>query len=140
LIRYLIGDRGEFADCACGRSGPAIRVDGRIAPSVTVHGRPVLAQELVNLALETADVVEAQVAMVTTEAGEERLELRVRLADGVPPDEYTLEWIKYQALSGHVALDPGSADHAETFDVVAVDRLSDDAGQGEPALSTAAEE
>ena len=134
LIRYLIGDRGESADCGCGRPGRAIRVLGRIAPAVAYQGRPIRARELVDLALETGEVTAAQVAVVTAEGGDETtgtLELRVVLADGVPDDHYTREWIRFQALSGHLALDPRAAEHAEGFQVVAVDSLADD-GSGEP--------
>ncbi|MFD5315910.1 AMP-binding protein [Streptomyces sp. NPDC127098] len=134
LIRYLIGDRGALADCGCGRPGRVIRVLGRITPAVVYQGRPIRARELVDLALETGEVTAAQVAVVTTEGGDETtgaLELRVVLADGVPDDHYTREWIRFQALSGHLALDPRAAEHAEGFQVVVVDRLADD-GSGEP--------
>jgi phenylacetate-CoA ligase len=123
VIRYVIGDRGRFAACGCGRPDPAILIEGPLAPSVRVNGHLVLAQELVDLALETGEVLDAQVAVVETSGGSDRVELRVRLIEGVPDDQYTLEWIKYQALNGHLALDPNSADHADALQVVAVDRL-----------------
>jgi hypothetical protein len=78
-----------------------------------------------DLALETGEVAEAQVAVARAEDGAEHLELRVRLADGVLDDEYTLEWIKYQTTNGHLALAPPSADQGEALQVVAVDRLTE---------------
>ncbi|TDC25976.1 hypothetical protein E1265_05625 [Streptomyces sp. 8K308] len=136
LIRYLIGDRGALTDCDCGRPGRAIQVLGRIAPSVVYQGRPVRARELVDLALETGDVTAAQVAVLTADGGDGTagtVELRVVLAEGVPDDLYTREWIRFQALSGHLALDPRAAEHTEGFQVVVVDGLEDD-GSGEPPV------
>ncbi|MFR9722129.1 AMP-binding protein [Streptomyces sp. MS19] len=133
LIRYLIGDRGESADCACGRSGRAIRVLDRIAPSVVLQGSAVRARELVDLALATGDVTAAQVAVLTAPGGDDRLELRVCLSDGVPDDQYTREWIRHQVLDGHLALDAALCEYADDFQVVPVERL-ECRGAGEPPV------
>ncbi len=133
LIRYLIGDRGAPADCACGRAGQVIRVLGPSEPSVVFQGRPICARELVDLALENRDVTAAQVVVIPSGGEDEHLELRVCLADGVPDDQYTREWIRYQVLSGHLALDPAIAEHSESFQVVVVDRLHA-GGHAEPPL------
>ncbi|WP_190233054.1 hypothetical protein [Streptomyces avicenniae] len=133
LIRYLIGDRGEPAGCACGRSGRALRVLDRIAPSVVLQGSAVRAGELVDLALATGDVTAAQVAMVGTPGGEDRLELRVRLADDVPDDQYTREWIRHQVLERHLALDATGSEYSDDFQVVPVERL-ERRGPGEPPV------
>ncbi|MEO3754416.1 AMP-binding protein [Streptomyces sp. B6B3] len=136
LIRYLIGDRGAPADCCCGRSGRALRVLGPIEPSVVFQGHPIWARELVDLALENRDVTAAQVVVIPSGGDDEHLELRVCLADGVPDDQYTREWIRYQVLSGHLALDPAIAEHSESFQVVAVDRLHAGAHEEPPLLVT----
>ncbi|KAB8162126.1 AMP-binding protein [Streptomyces sp. 3MP-14] len=130
LIRYVIGDRGAVVDCPCDRPGTAVRVLDAIGPALRFQGGRVWARELVELALETAEVAGAQVAVVMGD-GETHLELRVRLADGVPDDQYTREWIRHRALHGHLALDPTIAEDADRFHVVTVDRLHD-CGRAEP--------
>jgi hypothetical protein len=125
VIRYEMGDQGRFEPCGCGLATPAFRIEGPIAPSVRVNGHLVPARELIDLALATGDVAEAEVAVAMAEDGTEHLELRVRLADGVLDDEYTLEWIKHQTMDGHLAMDPVSAGQADALQVVAVDRLAE---------------
>ena len=121
LIRYAIGERGEFTVCGCGQAAPALRLEAEAPDGATVNGRPVLENELVRLARETGDVADADVVTEPAFMGGERMVLRVRLADGVPNDEHTLEWIKYHVLSSHLALDPASADHSDLLQVVTVD-------------------
>ncbi|MDT0306691.1 hypothetical protein RM780_06915 [Streptomyces sp. DSM 44917] len=123
LIRYVIGDRGVLAPCACGRPGRTIRVLGRLESSVTVQGRPIRPDELVGLAIQIGEVAAAQVAVSRTDAGAEQLQLRVRLAEGVPDDDYTRDWIRHQVLSGHLALEGVAEEESDAFEVVAVDQL-----------------
>ncbi|MEU7279007.1 hypothetical protein AB0A69_09550 [Streptomyces sp. NPDC045431] len=120
LIRYDTGDRGEYARCVCGRPGPAVRLFDPSSPFFRLHGRTVSAQELVELALGTGDVVAAHVA-VDRAGHEERAQLRVRLAPGVPDDSYTLDWIRYQVLENHLVMTGCVLEHPDAFEVVTAD-------------------
>ncbi|MFG2130606.1 AMP-binding protein [Streptomyces sp. NPDC048751] len=117
LIRYQTQDRGEFARCTCGLSGPAVRVFGPASPFFRFHGRAVSARELVELATAGEEVTAAQVAV----SGEQRIQLRVRLAPGVPDDHHTHAWIRFRVLESHLALAACVTEQPDLFEVVAVD-------------------
>ncbi|MGV4981466.1 hypothetical protein ACVB8X_07780 [Streptomyces sp. NRAIS4] len=119
LIRYRTADRGEPATCTCGLPGPALRVFGSAAPYARLNGRAVSAQELVCLAVATGEVTAAQVAV----GREERLQLRVRLAPGVPDDHHTHAWIRFRVLEGHLTLAACVDERPDAFEVVAVEEL-----------------
>ncbi|WP_331733008.1 hypothetical protein [Streptomyces sp. NBC_01276] len=116
LIRYDTQERGEFAHCACGRPGPALRVLGTRPPFFRFHGRTVSARELVDLATAHDEVTAAQVAVTS----EERIQLRIRLAPGVPDDHHSHAWIRFRVLENHPALAACVLDQPEEFEVVAV--------------------
>lgn len=123
LIRYQTEDRGEFARCTCGLPGPAVRVIGTASPFFRFHGRAVSAGELVELATSLDEVAAAQVAV----SGEQRIQLRVRPAPGVPDDHHTHAWIRFRVLESHLALAACVIEQPDLFEVVAVDDLDADA-------------
>ncbi|WP_405017205.1 hypothetical protein OHV05_09060 [Kitasatospora sp. NBC_00070] len=131
LIRYETEERGEFTLCACGRPGPAVRLFGAASPYFRMHGHTVSAQELADLAVATGDVRTAQVVLDDS-SWDERVQLRVRLAPGVPADEYTLQWIRYQVLTRHLVLASCVLEQPDAFEVVTADELADTAS---PALN-----
>ncbi|MFJ9059963.1 hypothetical protein [Streptomyces sp. NPDC102409] len=120
LIRYDTQERGEFARCACGRPGPAVRVLGPRPPFFRFHGRAVSAQELVDLATAHEEVTAAQIAV----SSDQRIQLRVRLAPGVPDDHHSHAWIRFRVLESHLALAACVLEQPDAFEVVAVDELS----------------
>lgn len=122
LIRYQTEDRGEFAHCTCGLPSPAVRVFGPSSPFFRFHGRAVSARELVELATAVEGVTAAQLAV----SGEQRIQLRVRLAPGVPDDHHTHAWIRFQVLESHLSLAACVIEQPDLFEVVAVDDM--DAG------------
>ncbi|MER5762138.1 hypothetical protein [Streptomyces sp. NPDC002082] len=123
LIRYETQDRGEYAHCVCGRPGPAVRVFSPAEPFFHFHGRTVSARELAELAVATGEVTAAQVA-VSKDGRQDRVQLRVRLAPGVPDDHHTREWIRYRVLENHLVLASCVSAQPDTFEVVAVDALT----------------
>ncbi|MER5861941.1 hypothetical protein [Kitasatospora sp. NPDC002040] len=131
LIRFETEERGEYTHCVCGQPGPAVRLFGAMSPYFRLHGRTMSAQELVDLAVGTGDVLAAQVALDDS-TRDERVQLRVRLAPGVPNDEYTLQWIRYQVLSKHLVLTSCVLEQSDAFEVVTADEL---AGTESPAMN-----
>ncbi|MFI8910161.1 hypothetical protein ACIGW4_00865 [Streptomyces sp. NPDC053513] len=120
LIRYDTQERGEFAHCACGRPGPAVRVLGARPPSFRFHGHTVSARELVDLATAHEEVADAQVAV----GADQRIQLRVRLAPGVADDHHSLAWIRFRVLESHLALAACAREQPDAFEVISVDELS----------------
>ncbi len=120
LIRYDTQEHGEFAHCMCGRPGPALRVLGTRPPFFRFHGHTVSARELVDLATAHDEVTAAQVAV----SPDQRIQLRVRLAPGVPDDHHSHAWIRFRVLESHLALAACALEQPDAFEVVAVDQLS----------------
>ncbi|MEU7022220.1 hypothetical protein ABZ990_16360 [Streptomyces sp. NPDC046203] len=120
IIRYDTEERGEFAHCACGRPGPAVRVLGARPPSFRFHGHTVSARELVDLATAHEEVTDAQVAV----GPDQRIQLRVRLAPGVADDHHSHAWIRFRVLESHLALAVCVREQPDAFEVISVDELS----------------
>ncbi|MFJ8650531.1 hypothetical protein ACIRNI_31040 [Streptomyces sp. NPDC093546] len=140
LLRFQTGGLGELVTCTCGRTEPTVRLRGHSGAALTFRSRTFEAAELVALACAEDDVAEAQVTLVNQGTAEEQLCLTVRLRPGVPADEYTCGWIRSQVLGRHLTL-RGAVDEApDSFEVIAVDRLSGAAMVGgAPALVIAEE-
>ncbi|MEU7067459.1 hypothetical protein [Streptomyces sp. NPDC046161] len=120
LIRYDTQERGEFAYCACGRPGPALRVLGTRPPFFRFQGRTLSARELVDLATAHDEVTAAQVVLTP----EQRIHLRIRLAPGVPDDHHTHAWIRFRVLENHLALAACALEQPDAFEVTAVQELT----------------
>ncbi|MHC0429348.1 AMP-binding protein [Streptomyces sp. O3] len=82
VVRYRIGDRGEFTQCACGRSEPALRVIGRDDPQLKFLSILVTPQEIAEAARAEPSVSDVQIALFDHGTAHERMELRVRTAPG----------------------------------------------------------
>ncbi|QPP07359.1 phenylacetate--CoA ligase [Streptomyces bathyalis] len=87
VVRYRIGDRGEFTSCTCGRTEPALRVLGRDDPQMKFLSILVTPQEIEEAALKDPDVTGVQVALFDHGAPAERMELRVKVREGAQADE-----------------------------------------------------
>jgi acetylornithine/succinyldiaminopimelate/putrescine aminotransferase/phenylacetate-coenzyme A ligase PaaK-like adenylate-forming protein len=103
LLRYQIGDLGEFVDCPCGRPAAALRVLGRADSYFKFLNQLISPEELVGLACELEDVLEAQLSLVAPDTAEERLVIRVRST----PDARAglAERVRTHVLAGHLELD-----------------------------------
>ncbi|MFD5326429.1 hypothetical protein [Streptomyces sp. NPDC127092] len=135
LLRFQTGGLVDLVTCTCGRAEPTVRLRGQSGSALTFRSRTFAAEELVALACGEEDVAEAQVMLVNQGTADEQLCLAVRLRPGVPADEYTSGWIRSQVLGRHLTL-RGAVDEApESFEVIAVERLSGAAMVGgAPAL------
>ncbi|MBC3844267.1 hypothetical protein GXW82_41315 [Streptacidiphilus sp. 4-A2] len=119
LLRYRTGDVGEFADCRCGSGRPAVRLLGRMADVLCFRGARFSREELATLARAVDEVLDAEAVVLDKGLPTERLQLRVRLRDGLLVDRYQEEWIKECVLSGHLTLSQLSLSEPESIEVVA---------------------
>lgn len=115
IVRYLVGDRGAWRDCRCGRA-PALAVHQRIDEAVKFRGSLLTPHELVELARHIPGVLDAQVVLLPGE----RLELRCVL-DGRPA--LTPEEVRDQLVVSSLELDNLFDDDRDAFLVRFVPRL-----------------
>jgi phenylacetate-CoA ligase len=87
VVRYRIGDRGEFTRCACGRADLALRVLGRDDPQMKFLSILVTPQEIAEAARTDPAVSDVQIALLDHGAPAERMELRIKTAAGTDPAE-----------------------------------------------------
>jgi phenylacetate-coenzyme A ligase PaaK-like adenylate-forming protein len=78
ILRYRIGDRGEWAECPCGRPEPGLRVLGRADQSVKFRSILFTPEEVAEVALADPDVRDVQIAIVDHGTVHERMEVRLR--------------------------------------------------------------
>jgi phenylacetate-CoA ligase len=131
IIRYRIGDRGEFVDCPCGRGGPALRLLGREGELIKFAGTLVSPQDLADTARTAAGVRAAQVALITA-PGTEAIEVRVVPDPAARPDP---AGIRRQLIDSHIDLGFGLRGEDDAFQVRVVDVLPTNPRTGKtPAL------
>ena len=102
LLRYRVGDLGEFVGCRCGRPGSALRVLGRADSHFKFLNQLISPEELVGLACELDDVLDAQLALIAADTAEERLEVRIRPAPAPRPD--LRQRVRSHLLTAHLEL------------------------------------
>ncbi|WP_051970175.1 phenylacetate--CoA ligase family protein [Kitasatospora azatica] len=119
LIRYRTGDLGEFTRCPCGDPRPALRLLGRIDDVLSFRGARFGRAELADLARGVAEVDEADVTVLDGGLPTERLQLRIRAADGEIADRYLEEWVLEHLLTSHVTLSQVTAGVPDAVEVVA---------------------
>ncbi|WP_084735319.1 diaminobutyrate--2-oxoglutarate transaminase family protein [Actinophytocola xinjiangensis] len=122
LLRYQVGDVGEFVDCPCGRPAAALRVLGRVDSYFKFLNQLISPEELVGLACGIDDVLDAQLALLAPGTTAERLVLNVRsTSDSRPglPDR-----VRSHVLAGHLGLGYVVSDAPAAFEVGVVDELA----------------
>lgn len=82
ILRYEIGDHGEWTSCPCGRQDPGLRVLGRADQQIKFRSILFVAEEVAEVALADPDVRDAQIAIVNHGTSGERIEVRLRADDG----------------------------------------------------------
>lgn len=117
LLRYRTGDTGEFTRCPCGSGRPALRLLGRLEDVLSFRGERFSRAELTRLACEVDGVLDADARVLDRGASTERLQLRVRLREGVPADRYQEEWIRECVLGSHLTLGRVAAGAQESVEV-----------------------
>ncbi|GGM13715.1 hypothetical protein GCM10010129_67200 [Streptomyces fumigatiscleroticus] len=85
VVRYRLGDLGEFTRCPCGRRDAALRVVGRDDPQLKFLSILVTPQEIVEAARLHPAVDDVQIALFDHGKPGERMELRIRTARGTDP-------------------------------------------------------
>ncbi|MTE15659.1 AMP-binding protein [Nocardia aurantiaca] len=86
LLRYRIGDLGEFVECRCGAATPGLRVLGRADTQIKFRSILLTVEELLGTAATVAGVRRSQAVLLDHGAAHERLVLKVVADDGVPDD------------------------------------------------------
>lgn len=79
ILRYAIGDRGEWSECPCGRRAPALRVLGRADQSVKFRSILFTPEEIAQVALADPEVRDVQIAIFDHGTPGERIEVRLRV-------------------------------------------------------------
>jgi phenylacetate-CoA ligase len=79
ILRYRIGDRGEWTGCPCGRGEPGLRVLGRADQSIKFRSILFTPDEIAEVALSDPDVQDVQIALYDHGRPHERLEVRLRV-------------------------------------------------------------
>lgn len=85
ILRYRIGDRGEWAECPCGRAEPGLRVLGRADQSIKFRSILFTPDEIAEVALSDPDVQDVQIALYDHGTPQERLEVRLRVDVAADP-------------------------------------------------------
>lgn len=124
LLRYDYGDRGELTTCPCGRPG-GVRIIGRTDSSFPFHGRTLVPEEVVDLARQVDDVVDAQLVLVNPGTGTERIELHIVPHPLATVDPYMCDWVRHRVVSRHIVLEQVVAALPESFDVVVTTELAE---------------
>lgn len=122
IVRYRIGDRGEFVACPCGRPGPALRLLGRDDPQLKFLSITVSAQEIADAACGPG-VDDLQVAFIDHGSPAERAELRLIVTPGAPADQIESE-VRDRVLRTVYRLGFEVMSQPEAFVVRAVPRLT----------------
>lgn len=82
ILRYQVGDRGEWARCCCGREEPGLRVLGRTDYQVKFRSVLFTPEEIAHVAVADPEVRDVQVALFDHGTARERIEVRLRAAEG----------------------------------------------------------
>jgi phenylacetate-CoA ligase len=122
LLRYRVGDLGEFVDCPCGRPDAALRVLGRADSYFKFLNQLISPEELVGLACELEDVLDAQLSLVAPDTAGERLVIRIRSTPDARPG--LSERVRSHVLAGHLELGYVVSDVPAALDVSVVPELS----------------
>ncbi|MBA2695034.1 MAG: AMP-binding protein [Actinobacteria bacterium] len=86
ILRYQIGDRGEWTACPCGRPEPGLRVLGRADQQIKFRSILFLPEEIQHIALTDPDVRDVQISLFDHGTPGERIEVRLRVgADADAP-------------------------------------------------------
>ncbi|MEU1037956.1 AMP-binding protein [Streptomyces sp. NPDC005551] len=91
VVRYRLGDLGEFVHCACGRADTALRVVGRDDPQMKFLSILVTPQEIVEATRLHPAVDDVQIALFDHGSPAERMELRIKTAKEADPAEVESE-------------------------------------------------
>jgi phenylacetate-coenzyme A ligase PaaK-like adenylate-forming protein len=133
VLRYRIGDRGEYVTCTCGRQEPALRVLGRDDPQVKFLSILVAPEEIVGVARAVRGVRDVQLALFEHGRPGESMELRLlvepeAMAQDVACRTRESVLTKVYRLGFEVAMAP------EAFRVRVVDRLDVNRRSGKTPL------
>lgn len=81
ILRYQVGDRGEWTGCRCGVPESAVRVLGRADQQVKFRSVLFLPEEVAQVAMVDSEVRDVQVALIDHGTTRERVEVRLRAVD-----------------------------------------------------------
>ncbi|MGW3891950.1 phenylacetate--CoA ligase family protein [Micromonospora chokoriensis] len=121
ILRYRVGDRGEFVSCSCGRSEPALRVLGRADQQVKFRTILVTPEEIAEVGLADPDVRAVQ--LVLRRAGDPTEQLELRLVRTPGADDACVPRVRRAILTQlyRIGFELGGTD---AFVVRAVDALT----------------
>jgi diaminobutyrate-2-oxoglutarate transaminase len=132
LLRYQVGDLGEFVHCPCGRPTTALRVLGRADSYFKFLNQLISPAELVGLACELDDVLDAQLSLVAPDTERERLVIKVRSTSDAAPG--LPQRVRSHVLAGHLELGYVVSDVPAALDVSVVPELSSNSRTAKTSL------
>ncbi|MFD4669609.1 AMP-binding protein [Lentzea sp. NPDC058450] len=133
VVRYRIGDRGEFVTCPCGREDLALRVVGRDDQQLNFMSILVAPREIAEVALADTDVIDVQVALFGHGNAGERIELRLKVADGADHHDVTRR-VRDAVLTDVYRLGFEVAAAPDAFSVLVASRFSVNSRSGKTPL------
>ncbi|MGC4814788.1 phenylacetate--CoA ligase family protein [Micromonospora sp. DT228] len=123
ILRYQVGDRGEFVQCPCGRSEPGLRVLGRADTQVKFISVLVAPTELANIARRITGVRDVQLAFLDHAHPNETLQVRLLLQPGADAAAVT-GLVRHELLTEVYRLRAVVDRAPRALEVIAVDRLA----------------
>ncbi|GGK73822.1 phenylacetate--CoA ligase family protein [Mangrovihabitans endophyticus] len=122
VLRYRVGDRGEFVACPCG-DGTALHLTGRDDPQMKFVSVLVTPREIADVALDDPEVRDAQIVVYRHGTPTEHMQVRVVATPGCPA-EALRERLRARILTRVYRLGWAVGSAPESFDVQVVEALA----------------
>ncbi|MFJ9901121.1 phenylacetate--CoA ligase family protein [Streptomyces sp. NPDC091280] len=87
ILRYRIGDLGEFVDCPCGRPDRALRIRGRDDPQLKFSSILLLPTDVTEVARAVSGVRDVQLVLFRHGQPDERMEIRLLVQPDTPRED-----------------------------------------------------
>lgn len=123
ILRYRVGDRGEFVTCECGRPD-ALRITGRDDPQLKFASILVTPKEIADVALGDPDVRHAQIAVARYGTPTEHMTVRIVREPGRLGDDELSARVRDRVLAQVYRLGYAVSSQPDAFAVQVVDALT----------------
>ncbi|MFY1587093.1 AMP-binding protein [Micromonospora sp. WMMD734] len=133
ILRYQVGDRGEFVACPCGRAEPGLRVLGRADTQVKFVSVLVAPAELGEIARRITGVQDVQLAFRNHARPDEALQVRLLVQPGADPAAVA-GLVRHELLTEVYRLRAVVNRAPRALEVTVVDRLAVNSRTGKTPL------
>jgi phenylacetate-CoA ligase len=123
VLRYRVGDRGEFVACPCGAT-PALRVLGRDDPQLKFVSVLITPQEIADVVMADPQVRDVQIALYRYGTPTEHMQVRVVPAGGAVPADELCARLRERVLTCVYRLGWAVSSAPESFDLRVVEALA----------------